>query len=57
MNHQQICAMFEGASDFETRVLRSADAQLHAYFIDGLVSGSFVADYIINPSSWTFRRM
>ena len=49
MTHQQICAMFEGASDFESRVLRNADAQLHAYFIDGLVSGSFVSDYIYKP--------
>ena len=49
MDHQQICAMFEGASDFESRVLRSAEAQLYAYFIDGLVSGSFVADYIYKP--------
>ena len=49
MTHQQICAVFEGASDFESRALRSADARLYAYFIDGLVSGSFVADYIYKP--------
>jgi hypothetical protein len=41
--------MLAGASDFESRVLRCAEAQLYAYFIDGLVSGSFVADYIYKP--------
>ena len=49
MTHQQICAVFEGASDFESRQLRNAEATLYGYFIDGLVSGSFVADYIYKP--------
>ena len=40
---------FEGASDFETRTLRSGEATLYAYFIDGLVASSFIADYIYKP--------
>ena len=49
MTDQQICGMFKGASDFERRALRTGEATLYAYFIDGLVSGSFVADYIYKP--------
>ena len=49
MTDQQICGMFTGASDFERRALRTGEATLYAYFIDGLVSGSFVADYIYKP--------
>ena len=51
MTDREIRAVFEGASDFETRTLRSGEATLHAYFIDGLVSGSFIADYIYKPIS------
>lgn len=49
MTDEAIRAMFTGASDFETRTLRSGAGQLHAYFIDGLVTSSFVADYIFKP--------
>lgn len=49
MTDQQIRSMFTGASDFEPRALRTGEATLYAYFIDGLVSGSFVADYIYKP--------
>ena len=49
MTDSEIRAIFEGASDFETRTLRSGANTLHAYFIDGLVTGSFVADYIFQP--------
>jgi len=45
----QITAQFQGASDFETRKLYHGDAVLHAYFIDGLVTSSFIADYIFKP--------
>ena len=51
MTDAEICAMFEGASDFETRTLRSGEAMLHAYFIDGLVTSSLIADYIYKPIS------
>ena len=42
-------ARFAGASDFETRQLRRENLVLYAYFIDGLVTGSFVAEYIYRP--------
>ena len=49
MTDQEIRSIFEGASDFETRTLRTGEATLYAYFIDGLVSSSFIADYIYKP--------
>lgn len=49
MTDQQIRAVFEGASDFEYRTLRTGEATLYGYFLDGLVSGSFIADYIYKP--------
>ena len=49
MTDQEIKAIFAGASDFETRTLRSGDNVLYAYFIDGLVTSSFIADYIFKP--------
>ena len=49
MTDEGIRGLFEGASDFETRTLRSGSGTLHAYFVDGLVSGSFIADYIFKP--------
>lgn len=51
MTDLEIRALFEGASDFESRTLRNGEATLHAYFIDGLVSSSFIADYIYKPIS------
>ena len=50
MTHEAICAMFEGASDFETRTLRTGENTLYAYFVDGLVASSFIADYIFKPA-------
>lgn len=49
MTDAEIRAVFEGASDFETRTLRTGEATLYAYFIDGLVSSGFIADYIYKP--------
>ena len=49
MTDAEIKAIFAGASDFETRTLRTGESSLYAYFIDGLVSGSFIADYIYKP--------
>jgi len=51
MTDLEIQSLFEGASDFESRTLRNGEATLHAYFIDGLVSSSFIADYIYKPIS------
>lgn len=41
--------MFEGADDFETRTLRRGAETLYAYYIDGLTSGSDIAEYIFQP--------
>lgn len=49
MTDEAIRKAFEGASDFETRTLREGDTTLYAYFIDGLVTSSFIADYIFKP--------
>lgn len=49
MTDAEIKKRFEGASDFETRTLRTGEHQLHAYFIDGLVTSDFIADYIFKP--------
>ena len=49
MTDEMIRKVFEGASDFETRTLRAGEGRLHAYFIDGLVASSFIADYIFKP--------
>lgn len=51
MTDAEIRGIFQGASDFETRALRSGQGQLYGYFIDGLVSGSFVSEYIYRPVS------
>ena len=49
MTDETIRKAFEGASDFETRTLRSGASAIYAYFIDGLVASSFIADYIFKP--------
>ena len=49
MTDAEIRAVFEGASDFETRTLRTGESTMYAYFIDGLVSSGFIADYIYKP--------
>lgn len=49
MTDEHIRVMFEGANDFETRTLRAGEHILHAYFIDGLVNGSFISEYVFSP--------
>lgn len=49
MTDAQIRKQFEGAGDFETRTLRMGEHALYAYFIDGLVTGSFISQYVIQP--------
>ncbi len=51
MTDQEIRAVFEGASDFEARTLKAHDCTLYGYFIDGLVTSSFVSEYIYRPIS------
>lgn len=49
LTDETIQGIFQNASDFETRKLYCGSLVLHAYFIDGLVSSGFVADYIFKP--------
>ena len=49
MTDSEIRAIFEGASDFEARTLRSGAGTLYGYFIDGLVTSSFISEYIFHP--------
>lgn len=49
MTDAEIRALFDGASDFEARTLRTGETALYGYFIDGLVASSFIADYIYKP--------
>lgn len=51
MTDAQIKKQFQDSSDFETRTLKLGETEIYAYFIDGLVSGSFIADYIFKPIS------
>lgn len=51
MTDMEIRGIFAGASDFEARTLRSGEGVLYGYFVDGLVSGSFVSEYIYRPIS------
>lgn len=50
MTDAAIRAVFEGAGDFEVRTLRAGEHTLYAYFIDGLVTSSFIAQYIFRPA-------
>ncbi len=49
MSDEEIKSAFAGAGDFETRTLRMGAHTLYAYFIDGLVTSSFIAEYIFRP--------
>ena len=49
MTDAAIRAVFEGADDFEVRQLRTGTGKLYAYFIDGMVNGGAVAEYIFRP--------
>ena len=51
MTDAQIRKQFEGASDFETRTLSLGEETIYAYFMDGLVSGGFISEYIFKPIS------
>lgn len=49
MTDESIRAIFAGAGDFETRTLRNGENTLYAYFIDGLVTGNAISQYIFQP--------
>lgn len=49
MTHEEICRVFAGTGDFEARRLQIGGMTLYAYFIDGLVTGSYVSECVIRP--------
>ncbi len=49
LNHENICAIFEGAADFIRRDLRAGGFRLYAYAIDGLTSGGDISEYVLKP--------
>lgn len=49
VNDKNICAIFEGASDFFARKIECAGHEIYAYAIDGLISGGDMSDYILKP--------
>ena len=49
MTDREITDIFQGATDFSRRVLRTGEGVLYAYFIDGLTSDAGIADYIYKP--------
>ena len=51
MTDEMIRRRFVQASDFETRTLSCGDNTVYAYFIDGLVTGSAISEYIFKPIS------
>lgn len=49
INHINIQRIFEGAADFNVRILHCNGHTLYAYAIDGLTSGNDISHYIIKP--------
>lgn len=49
MTDECIRRRFQGAEDFECRTLRQGAQALYAYYIDGLTSGSDIAEYVFRP--------
>lgn len=44
-----ICALFEGAADFKARRIQTPGGEIGLYFIDGLVSGSEISEFVLRP--------
>lgn len=44
-----ICTVFEGAADFVKRRVCTPGGEIGLYFIDGLVSGAEISEYILRP--------
>lgn len=49
LTDQNICAAFEGTGDFITRQIRCGDFIIHAYAVDGLISGGDASEYVFRP--------
>lgn len=46
---EALCALFDGAADFVRRQVRTAGGEVKLYFIDGLVSGSEISEFVLRP--------
>lgn len=55
MTDREIRKQFAEADDFIVRTLRCGEYTLHAYAIDGLVSGGDMSEYILKPISENLR--
>lgn len=49
MTDEAIRQQFRDAEDFECRTLHQGDNRLYAYYIDGLTSGSDIAEFVFRP--------
>lgn len=49
INNENIRNIFQGAADFNYRLLKCGDFTLYAYAIDGLTAGGAASDYIFKP--------
>lgn len=49
LTDENIRAIFQGAGDFQTRLIRCGNHRLYVYAIDGLISGGAASDYVIKP--------
>lgn len=49
MTDENISAIFDGASDFVRRKIRTGPWTLYAYAVDGLVSGGDISQYVFKP--------
>lgn len=49
MLEEELRTIFAGAADFQERKLTAGGAELTVFFIDGLTSGSDIADFVLRP--------
>lgn len=49
LTDENIRKIFDGAGDFNTRVLNCGGHRLYIYAIDGLTSGNDISEYVIKP--------
>lgn len=49
LTDENISSIFDGAGDFTARELHCGRHTIHTYFIDGLISGGDIAEYVFKP--------
>lgn len=55
LTDQNICSIFNGAADFNYRILRCGQFTLYSYAIDGLTSGDAISEYVVRPITEKLR--